>query len=232
LVRIDMSEYMEKHTVSRLVGAPPGYVGYDQGGQLTEIIRRKPYSVVLFDEIEKAHPEVLDILLQLLDDGRLTDGQGRVVNFKNTLIIMTSNLRDAAELKIRMRPEFINRIDEVITFNKLELADIKKIVDIQEEVIKKRLSERGVSWDLSEKVKECLSTIGFDPVYGGRPLKRVVQKYIQDPLSLELLSGNIKGGDTVKIFMSDEASAAKKAKVINKIKCAVDKEIVFAKIES
>jgi len=229
VVRIDMSEYMEKHTVSRLLGAPPGYVGYDEGGQLTEVIRRRPYSVVLFDEIEKAHPEVLDVLLQLLDDGRLTDGQGRTVNFRNTLIIMTSNLRDKEELKSRFRPEFLNRIDEIIVFRKLEMADIKKIVDIQLSILKKRLEEKKIGLEVSEKVKEYLAEIGYDPVYGARPLKRIIQKYIQDPLSLQLLSGEIKENSAIRVLFGAEIKAAERDKVITKISY-IDKEIIFAKI--
>ncbi len=220
LVRIDMSEYMEKHSVSRLIGAPPGYVGYEEGGQLSEVVRRRPYSVVLFDEIEKAHPEVLDVLLQVLDDGRLTDGQGRVVNFKNTLIIMTSNLRDKEELKERLRPEFLNRIDEIVMFKKLELEDLKKIVDIQLEILQKRLAEKKIGFQMSDKAKEYLAETGYDPVYGARPLKRVIQKYIQDPLSLKLLSGELKEGVNIKACMADEAKA----------KAHVDKGIIFVKI--
>ncbi len=227
VVRVDMSEYMEKHAVSRLLGAPPGYVGYDEGGQLTEVVRRRPYSVVLFDEIEKAHPEVLDVLLQLLDDGRLTDGQGRTVNFKNALIIMTSNLRDREELKRHFRPEFLNRVDEVIVFNTLEMGEIKRIVDIQLDILRKRLGEKKVNLEVSEKAKERLAETGFDPVYGARPLKRVIQKYIQDPLSLNILSGAVKEGDSVRIRMVDESKLPSKERVIAKIRCGSDKEILF-----
>jgi ATP-dependent Clp protease ATP-binding subunit ClpB len=229
VVRIDMSEYMEKHTVSRLIGAPPGYMGYDEGGQLTEVIRRRPYSVVLFDEIEKAHPEVLDVLLQLLDDGRLTDGQGRTVNFKNTLIIMTSNLRDKEELKRRFRPEFLNRIDEVIVFNSLEMDQIKKIVDIQLDILKKRLEERKIALEVSDGAKECFAEIGFDPVYGARPLKRVIQKYVRDPLSLKVLGGDIREGNSIMIHLADEVKASQRERVILKTPCG-DKEIVFEKM--
>ena len=214
IVRIDMSEYMEKHTVSRLLGAPPGYVGYEEGGQLTEAIRRKPYAVVLFDEIEKAHPEVLDVLLQLLDDGRLTDGQGRIVNFKNTLIIMTSNLKDKDEVRKSFRPEFVNRIDEIIIFKSLGLDQIKKIVDIQLGVLRKRLEEKRITLEVNEKAKEYLAGIGYDEALGARPLKRAIQKSIQDPLSLKILSGEIKEGD----------------KLLAKDKSTVDNELVFVKI--
>ena len=199
-----MSEYMEKHTTSRLLGAPPGYVGYDEGGQLTEAVRRKPYSVVLFDEIEKAHPEVLDVLLQILDDGRATDGQGRTVNFRNTLIIMTSNLRDKKELKERLKPEFINRIDEIIIFKSLGPDKIKKIIDLQLNLLQKRLEEKKITLQLSDKVKEFFSKIGFDPVYGARPLKRIIQRYVQNPLSLKILDGEIKEGENIKIITAKE----------------------------
>ena len=224
VIRIDMSEYMEKHTVSRLLGAPPGYVGYEEGGQLTETVRRKPYSVLLFDEIEKAHPEVLDVLLQILDDGRATDGQGRIVNFKNTLIIMTSNLRDKQELKDRFRPEFLNRIDETVIFKSLEVEEIKKIVDIQLDILKKRLEDKKISFTASDKAKEFLAKAGYDPDYGARPLKRVIQRYIQDPLSLKLLSGEIKDTDKIEAVLAAEAKNAKKGQA------AIDKEIVFVKI--
>ena len=218
LIRIDMSEYMEKHTTSRLLGAPPGYVGYDEGGQLSEAVRRKPYSVVLFDEIEKAHPEVLDVLLQILDDGRATDGQGRTINFKNTLIIMTSNLRDKQELKERLRPEFINRIDEIIVFRSLSINEIKKIIDIQLNLLQKRLAEKKIGLQLSDKVKEFFSKIGFDPVYGARPLKRIIQRYIQNPLSLKILSGEIKDGENIKILTARESKNTDTAKIIARIK--------------
>ena len=220
LVRIDMSEYMEKHTVSRLVGAPPGYVGYEEGGQLTEAVRRRPYAVVLFDEIEKAHPEVFNIFLQILDDGRLTSGQGKVVNFKNTIIIMTSNIasdvmKEYAEdkspdpAKVRQKvmevlrrgfkPEFINRIDDIIIFRPLNKADIIKIVEIQVGLLQKRLDERKIKITLSKEAKEMLALDGYDPVYGARPLKRLIQHKIQDPLSLLMLDGRFKTGDTIKI---------------------------------
>lgn len=214
MVRIDMSEYMEKHSVARLIGAPPGYVGFEEGGQLTESIRRRPYSVILFDEIEKAHPDVFNILLQILEDGRLTDGQGRTVDFKNSIIVMTSNIgsqhlvnqgaekaREAVleELKRTFRPEFINRLDEIVLFNNLTQNDLKKIVDIQLRNLGKFLSEKKITVSLSENAKKLLSEQGFDPVYGARPLKRIIQKLIIDPLARKILSGELKGNDTVKV---------------------------------
>lgn len=208
MVRIDMSEYMEKHSTSRLIGAPPGYVGYDEGGQLTEAVRRKPYSVVLFDEIEKAHPDVFNVLLQLLDDGRLTDSQGRVVNFKNTIVIMTSNIgtgeigdltdqRDIEThiqkaLRAHFRPEFLNRIDDIIVFSRLGQTHIKKIVDIQLNVLKKRLADKKVSLEVTDAAKDLLAKQSYDPVYGARPLKRTIQTLVQDPIALRLLQGEIK----------------------------------------
>jgi len=215
MVRLDMSEYMEKHTVSRLIGAPPGYVGYEEGGQLTEAVRRKPYSVILLDEIEKAHHDVFNVLLQILDDGRLTDGQGRTVDFKNSIIIMTSNIggeciqelsdKDAIRekiadaLKLHFRPEFLNRIDEVVIFNRLSMEDIERIVDIQVEYLKKRLQDKQIGISLDAGAKELLALGGFDPVYGARPLKRVMQKEIGDALALKLLEGEFKEGDTVAV---------------------------------
>jgi len=215
MVRLDMSEYMEKHTVSRLIGAPPGYVGYEEGGQLTEAVRRRPYSVVLFDEIEKAHPDVFNALLQILDDGRLTDGQGRTVDFKNTVIIMTSNIgsdwikelgpRDEAEMRRRVmealrqsfRPEFLNRVDEVIIFHALGLEQIIKIVDIQVGHLKRRLADRKINVELTPAARELLANEGFDPVYGARPLKRTIQRLVLDPLALDILEGKFREGDTV-----------------------------------
>jgi ATP-dependent Clp protease ATP-binding subunit ClpB len=213
VTRIDMSEYMEKHTVSRLIGAPPGYVGYEEGGQLTEAVRRRPYSVVLFDEIEKAHPDVFNALLQLLDEGRLTDGQGRVVDFRNCLIILTSNLggdiiqqaarieeaKDAvaALLKATFKPEFLNRIDETIFFNRLGKEEIQKIVDIQLELLRTRLRERKVSLEVTPRAKEHLATVGFDPLYGARPLKRTIQSLVQNPLAKKILAAEISDGDAV-----------------------------------
>jgi len=213
MVRIDMSEYMEKHSVSRLIGAPPGYVGYDQGGQLSEHVRRKPYSVVLFDEIEKAHPDVFNVLLQVLDDGRITDGQGRTVDFRNTVLIMTSNIgsqyilgeenveqREAKvtdALRQHFRPEFLNRIDETIIFDRLKREELTTIVDIQLERVRKRLAKQGLGLALSEKAKEFIGNQGYDPVYGARPLKRSIQHNLLDPLSLELLDGRFKEGDVI-----------------------------------
>jgi ATP-dependent Clp protease ATP-binding subunit ClpB len=218
MVRIDMSEYMEKHAVSRLIGAPPGYVGYDEGGALTEAVRRRPYQVVLFDEVEKAHPDVFNVLLQVLDDGRLTDGQGRTVDFKNTLIIMTSNLGseflvslaegqdvDAVKdqvmevVKRSFRPEFLNRVDDIILFHRLMRLHMGSIVEIQLARLAKLLSERKISVELSAEAKALLAEKGYDPAYGARPLKRVIQKAVQDPLAEEILSGRVKDGDTVKV---------------------------------
>jgi ATP-dependent Clp protease ATP-binding subunit ClpB len=230
MIRIDMSEYMEKFSVSRLIGAPPGYVGYEEGGQLTESVRRRPYSVVLLDEIEKAHADVFNVLLQVLDDGRLTDNQGRTVNFKNTIIIMTSNLgshliQDRLEsyneenaeevlgqlreqmhdlLRKTIRPEFLNRIDEVVLFKPLLRSEIRKIVDIQLSRVQKMLNEKEITLDVSEDAKDWLAQIGYDVTYGARPLKRVIQKYIINPLSQELLAGNFGDGDTIKVNVSEK----------------------------
>jgi len=215
MVRIDMSEYMEKHSVARLIGAPPGYVGYEEGGFLTEAVRRRPYSIVLMDEIEKAHPEVFNVLLQILDDGRLTDGHGRTVDFKNTVVIMTSNIgsqwivdlgeKDYEEMrrrvmdavKVHFKPEFLNRIDELIIFHGLGLKEIKAIVDIQVKQLERRLLERRIQLKMTEKAKDWLAKEGFDPAYGARPLKRVIQKEIQDQLAMKILEGKFKEGDTV-----------------------------------
>ncbi len=235
MVRIDMSEYMEKHTVSRLVGAPPGYVGYEEGGQLSEAVRRRPYSVILFDEIEKAHTDVFNVLLQILDDGRLTDGQGRTVDFKNTIIIMTSNLgseyiqeyvdrpetmaeRVMEIVKGSFRPEFLNRIDETIIFKPLGLDQIKEIVDIQIAHLARRLEERSISLELTDSAKQLVAETGYDPVYGARPLKRTIQKLIQDPLATDLLQGEYKDGDHVvvdtdkdnKLILAKEVKSKKK----------------------
>ena len=217
MTRIDMSEYMEKHTVSRLIGAPPGYVGYDEGGQLTEAVRRRPYSVILFDEIEKAHPEVFNVLLQLLDDGRLTDGHGRTVDFKNTVVIMTSNIgsqhiqelkgKDEDEmrkmvmdaLRSQFRPEFLNRVDDLIIFHPLGIEQLKNIVEIQLKHLMKRLADKKIVIELTDKAKEYLAKEGFDPVYGARPLKRIIQRDIQNPLALKLIDGTFKEGDKVKV---------------------------------
>jgi ATP-dependent Clp protease ATP-binding subunit ClpB len=218
MVRMDMSEYMEKHSVARLIGAPPGYVGYDEGGSLTEAVRRRPYQVVLFDEIEKAHPDVFNVLLQVLDDGRLTDGQGRTVDFKNTLIIMTSNIgaeylvsqkdgedSDAvreyvlAEVKLKFRPEFLNRIDEIILFHRLKREQMGKIVDVQLGRLTKLLADRKITLDLDDTARAWLANRGYDPAYGARPLKRVIQKFVQDPLAEAILAGRVKDGEIVSL---------------------------------
>jgi ATP-dependent Clp protease ATP-binding subunit ClpB len=228
LIRIDMSEYMEKHSVARLIGAPPGYVGYDEGGALTEAVRRRPYQVVLFDEIEKAHPDVFNVLLQVLDDGRLTDGQGRTVDFRNTLIVMTSNLgsdflvnqpegedteavRDQVMTVVRsaFRPEFLNRVDEIILFHRLQKSEMGQIVDIQMKRLQKLLDERKITVVLDAKARDWIAEKGWDPAYGARPLKRVIQKAVQDPFAELILSGKIKDGETVKI------SAGKQGLVFN-----------------
>ena len=220
MIRIDMSEYQEKHTVSRLIGAPPGYVGYEEGGQLTEAVRRRPYSVVLFDEIEKAHPDVFNVLLQLLDDGRLTDGQGRTVDFRNTLIIMTSNLgselwldgkavnvtRDAITrtLQEHFRPEFLNRIDEIIIFHSLSRADLIQVVEIQLQHVTKLLAERGYQLVISPEARAYLAEVGYDADYGARPLKRAIQRELQDPLAVKLLSGEFHEGETIHVELGKE----------------------------
>ena len=234
IIRIDMSEYMEKHNVARLIGAPPGYVGYEEGGQLTEAVRRKPYSVVLFAEIEKAHSDVFNIMLQIFDDGRLTDSKGRTVDFKNTVIILTSNigsdiiLEDSlnatlettnfeetkekvmAILRDRFRPEFLNRIDETIFFKSLTLSQLSQIVDIQMGYLKELLKERDMSLDITEDAKDLLATRGFNPIYGARPLKRTIRQMIENPLSKEILAQNFKAGDTVLIDVNDEEIVFKK----------------------
>ena len=199
MVRIDMSEYQERHTVARLVGAPPGYVGYDEGGQLTEAVRRRPYTVVLLDEIEKAASEVFDVLLQVLDDGRLTDGQGRTVDFRNTVLIMTSNLRSADQLRDRFRPEFLNRIDEIVEFKALSRDQIAEIVELQLERLRHRLAERNISLELTDAAKEALAEAGWDPAYGARPLKRAIQRLVENPLALRLLEGDFADGDTIRV---------------------------------
>ena len=203
MIRIDMSEYQEKHTVSRLLGAPPGYVGYEEAGQLTEAVRRRPYAVVLFDEIEKAHPEVFNVLLQLLDDGRLTDGKGRTVDFKNVVVIMTSNVRDQDALRAQFRPEFLNRIDEIVYFDPLTKADIRKVIDIQLRGLLKRLEERKITLEMSDSARNLLVEEGYDPIYGARPLKRTLQKRVLDPLALGLLQGDFGEGDTVYVEAAD-----------------------------
>jgi len=232
LVRIDMSEYREQHTVSRLFGAPPGYIGYEEGGQLTEAVHRRPYRVILFDEIEKAHPEVWNSLLQILDDGRLTDGQGRLVDFRNTVLVMTSNLgteyinkagtlgfigseqdNEDRESKLKIdkalkstfRPEFLNRIDEIIMFSKLTIEDMEKIVDLQMDEIRQRVTENGFKLELDPEAKKWLAKIGYDPAFGARPLRRALQKYIESPISIQWLSGKIKKGDLIKIVKKESA---------------------------
>jgi ATP-dependent Clp protease ATP-binding subunit ClpC len=250
LVRIDMSEYREQHTVSRLFGAPPGYVGYEEGGQLTEAVRRRPYRVVLFDEIEKAHPEVWNALLQILDDGRLTDGQGRVVDFRNTVLIMTSNLgtefvrrsgslgfipqsatseeRDAQEkiskaLKSTFRPEFLNRIDEIITFSPLTLEDMSRIVDLQMKEVAERMGEHGLTVELTPAARDWLATTGYDPSFGARPLRRALQKYVESPLSVSLLSGEFHANSHILVDV-DETRERLTFKAVEKA-IEVEKEV-------
>ena len=222
LLRIDMSEYMEKHSVARLIGAPPGYVGYEEGGALTEAVRRRPYQIILFDEIEKAHPDVFNVLLQVLDDGRLTDGQGRTVDFKNTLIVMTSNIgaeylvnqkegEDSeavreevmAEVRAKFRPEFLNRLDDIILFHRLQRSEMTKIVDIQIERLQRLLADRKIKIVLDDAARSWLANRGYDPAYGARPLKRVIQRHVQDPLAEQILAGAIKDGDTVRVSVRD-----------------------------
>ncbi len=202
-IRLDMSEYQERHTVSRLMGAPPGYVGYDEGGQLTEAVRRRPYAVVLLDEIEKAHAEVFDVLLQILDDGRLTDGHGRTVDFRNTVIIMTSNIRSAAALGERFRPEFLNRVDEVVEFHALSREHLREIVELQLARLRGRLAARGVGLELTDAAKELVAEAGWDPTYGARPLKRALQRLVENPLALRLLEGEFAEGDTIRVDAHD-----------------------------
>jgi len=199
MVRIDMSEYQERHTVARLIGAPPGYVGYDEGGQLTEAVRRRPYSVVLLDEIEKAHAEVFDVLLQVLDDGRLTDGQGRTVDFRNTVLIMTSNIRSVEQMREHFRPEFLNRIDEIVLFEPLSREQLAGIVDLQLERLRGRLAERKIALEVTDAAKQALADAGWDPAYGARPLKRAIQRLVENPLALRLLEGDFADGDTVRV---------------------------------
>ena len=199
LIRIDMSEYQERHNVSRLVGAPPGYVGYDEGGQLTEAVRRRPYSVVLLDEIEKAHSEVFDVLLQVLDDGRLTDGQGRTVDFRNTVLIMTSNIRSAEQMREHFRPEFLNRIDEIVVFEALDKEQLAEIAELQLERLRARLAERKLSLELTDAAKEVLAEAGWDPTYGARPLKRALQRLVENPLAQRLLEGEFAEGETIRV---------------------------------
>ena len=220
LVRIDMSEYGEKHSVARLLGSPPGYVGYDEGGQLTEAVRRRPFSVLLFDEIEKAHPDVFNIFLQILDDGRLTDGQGRTVDFKNTIVIMTSNIgshrildytgdRGSAEFSVmratvldelrqRFRPEFLNRIDEIVVFHALTEEQLKAIIEIQLDRVRARLADRRITLEVTDQAKAHLVRVGYEPAYGARPLKRAIQREIETPLARKILAGDVRDGDTVR----------------------------------
>jgi ATP-dependent Clp protease ATP-binding subunit ClpB len=228
MIRLDMSEYMEKHAVARLIGAPPGYVGYEEGGQLTEPVRRRPYSVVLFDEVEKAHPDVWNVLLQVLDDGRLTDGQGRTVDFKNTVIILTSNvgsqhilaLNDEAQmreavmtdLRAHFRPEFLNRLDETIVFHRLSRADVRQVVDVQLERFTKRLATREIQLAITDAAKDYLANVGFDPTFGARPLKRAIQRHLENPLAQEILSGRFAAGDFIEVIAEGgELKFAKRA---------------------
>jgi ATP-dependent Clp protease ATP-binding subunit ClpC len=236
MVRLDMSEYQEKHTVSRLIGAPPGYIGYDEGGQLTEAVRRRPFRVILLDEVEKAHPDVFNTLLQIMDDGRLTDGQGRTVDFKNTVIVMTSNAgvelikregqlgfatrkesaetqktkyeamkeKVMAEVRKLFRPEFLNRLDEIIVFHELTKEQLRQIVELMVKDLEKRMGERKVGLELTDKAKDWLSEKGYDPVYGARPLRRVIERYVENPLSSKLLRAELKEGDTIKVDKDKE----------------------------
>ena len=226
IIRIDMSEYMERHAVARLIGSPPGYVGYDQGGQLTEAVRRRPYSVVLFDEIEKAHPDVFNVLLQVLDDGRLTDGQGRTIDFSNTIIIMTSNVGSQMimdytgddissldnqileTLRGHFRPEFLNRIDDIVIFDRIHPESMRAIVDVQlEKVVRQVKDSRDITLNFDSSVRDMLARDGYDPSFGARPLKRLIQKRVLDPLALELIDGRIHDGDTVKVAAVDDRIA-------------------------
>lgn len=230
MVRIDMSEYMEKHTVSRLIGAPPGYVGYDEGGQLTEAIRRRPYSVILFDEIEKAHPDVFNVMLQILDDGRVTDAQGHTVDFKNSIIIMTSNIgsqyildvagddsmyeemrsRVMDALRSNFRPEFLNRIDEIIIFHGLKKEELREIVKLQTERLSQRLAERKMSLKLSDAALDFLAEVGYDPVYGARPLKRAIQRELETQIAKSILRSEFSEGDTVFVDVENERLSFKR----------------------
>jgi len=237
MVRIDMSEYMEKHSVARLIGAPPGYVGYDEGGQLTEQVRRRPYAVVLFDEIEKAHPDVFNVMLQIMDDGRLTDGKGRQVDFRNTIIIMTSNIgssylvaenlrteeefeKAAAEvtnlLHGHFKPEFLNRVDDIIVFHPLGKEQLVKIIELRLEDLRRLLAERKISLELTDAAKDLLFTAGYDPNFGARPLKRAIQKLVQDPLALKILDGEVLHGDHV-IVDADRKTGKMKFEVSERV---------------
>jgi ATP-dependent Clp protease ATP-binding subunit ClpB len=229
MVRLDMSEYMEKHAVARLIGAPPGYVGYEEGGQLTEAIRRRPYAVVLFDEIEKAHPDVFNVLLQILDDGRLTDSQGRTVDFRNVVVIMTSNvgsqfILDSAgqewaaveaqvmqQLRGHFRPEFLNRVDDVIVFRPLGEAEIAHIVDLQAARLQRLLADRKIRIEFTPEAKQFVAEEGFDPAFGARPLKRALQRLVQDPLAMAVLEGRFADGDNVRVVLKDNAIAFERA---------------------
>ncbi len=213
MVRLDMSEYQERHTVARLVGAPPGYVGYEEGGQLTEAVRRRPYAVLLLDEIEKAHPEVFNVLLQLLDDGRLTDGQGRTVDFRNTVVIMTSNIRSPEALQEQFRPEFLNRIDEIVVFDSLSREQLTHIVELQLARLRERLAERRIELELTDSAKELIAEAGWDPAYGARPLKRAIQRLLENPLALELLEGRFVEGDIVRGDVRDDELLFERAEV-------------------
>jgi ATP-dependent Clp protease ATP-binding subunit ClpB len=225
MVRLDMSEYQERHTVSRLVGAPPGYVGFDEGGQLTEAVRRRPYSVVLFDEIEKAHPDVFNTLLQILDDGRLTDSQGRTVNFRNTVIVMTSNIgslhlldgltstgeiaedardRVMADLRGHFRPEFLNRVDDIVMFKPLTLEEIEQIVDLQVDDLRRRLASRRMSLELTEAARALVASEGYDPVYGARPLKRFISHEVETRIGRALLAGDVEEGSVIRLDARDD----------------------------
>ncbi len=223
MVRVDMSEYSEKHSVARLVGAPPGYVGYEEGGQLTEAVRRRPYSVILLDEVEKAHPEVFDVLLQVLDDGRLTDGQGRTVDFRNSIMILTSNMGSQflidtdvpfderkdqvlAVVRQQFRPEFLNRLDAMVMFNPLDHQELMRIARIQIEQLQRRLDERRISIELTEDAQQWLVNTGFDPIYGARPLRRLVQTAVGDKLAVAILSGDVKDGDSVTVGADPDGS--------------------------
>jgi ATP-dependent Clp protease ATP-binding subunit ClpB len=224
-----MSEYMEKHTVARLIGAPPGYVGYEEGGQLTEAVRRRPYAVVLLDEIEKAHPDVFNVLLQIMDDGRLTDGQGRTVDFKHSILIMTSNvgsqeiaaeaiderLRERIEeiLTTTFKPEFLNRVDDTVIFHRLSRADLGRIVELQVDQLTGRVREKGIEIELTDDARTLLGNLGYDPTYGARPLKRVIQKQLIDRLALKLLEGEFRDGDTVLVDAEGGQLSFEKARV-------------------
>ncbi|HEU5359605.1 MAG TPA: AAA family ATPase, partial [Candidatus Deferrimicrobiaceae bacterium] len=217
MVRLDMSEYMEKHSVARMIGAPPGYVGYEEGGALTEAVRRKPYTVILFDEVEKAHPDVFNILLQILEDGRLTDGKGRTVDFRNAVVILTSNIgsrwiqelsgkgeeavreKVMEELRREFRPEFLNRLDEIVLFRSLGRGELARIITIMLREVNQRLAERKIAVTLTDAARERLAEVGYDPAYGARPLRRAIQKHLQDPLALHILKGDFREGDSVLV---------------------------------